>query len=203
MKRTPPDGRQFVRELTARLVTEGSDLVLLAPAVGRWRHAPAVGNLISPGDIIGELSVLGVLYRLRAPADAAGIVTERPGPSLAEIPVPYGAVLMRLDPEASPAGVGPAAAGVGSDGDAGGLTFRTPLSGRFYVRPGPDQDPFVAVGGIVETGQTIALLEVMKTFNRVTYGGEGLPARARVLAIVPADEDDVEEGDVLLRVEPA
>ena len=52
-------------------------------------------------------------------------------------------------------------------------------------------------------GRTVALLEVMKTFNRIAYGGEGLPARAKVLAVVPTDESDVDEGDVLLLVEPA
>ena len=41
----------------------------------------------------------------------------------------------------------------------------------------------------------------MKTFNRVTYGGGDLPARARVVEILVADEDDVTAGQVILTVE--
>ena len=48
------------------------------------------------------------------------------------------------------------------------------------------------------TGQTIGLLEVMKTFNRLVYQGDGLPARALVEKIVPGDGDDVARGDVIL-----
>ncbi len=49
----------------------------------------------------------------------------------------------------------------------------------------------------------MALLEVMKTFNRVQYGGPGLPARARVVRVVPDNESDVDGGDILLELEPA
>jgi hypothetical protein len=52
-----------------------------------------------------------------------------------------------------------------------------------------------------KAGQTVAFLEVMKTFHRVTYGGAGLPEAARVTAIAVADDADVGPGDVLLRLE--
>lgn len=209
MKRRPVDGRMFVPELTAALRAEGAHLELTSPAVGLWRDAPLAGQLVTPGAPLGELEILGQRHRLRAPAGAGtpawsgGLVMERPGPRLARRPVAYGDVLLRLDPEASPAGVGPGADAAAAEADAQGLVFRTPLSGRFYARPAPGEAPFVTVGDVIEAGQAVALLEVMKTFNRITYGAEGLPARARVLAVVPADQDDVDEGDVLLRVEPA
>lgn len=203
MKREHLDGRLFAPELTARARKEGGTTLLLAPAVGLWRSAPLTGSLVTPGAPVGELEILGVRHRLRAPADAAGLVLEPDGPRLARRPVQYDQVLLRLDPEASPAAVGAGGATEAAEADASGVVFRSPLSGRYYARPAPDQPPFVSVGDVVETGQTVALLEVMKTFNRVTYGGDGLPARARVLALGPTDEDDVDEGDVLLRVEPA
>jgi acetyl-CoA carboxylase biotin carboxyl carrier protein len=49
----------------------------------------------------------------------------------------------------------------------------------------------------------VALLEVMKTFNRVQYGGSGLPERARVLRVVPSDGDDLAAGDAILELEDA
>ena len=68
------------------------------------------------------------------------------------------------------------------------LSFPSPSSGRFYARPSPDAPPFVAAGDEVKTGQTVAILEVMKTFNRIAYGGTGLPERARITRVVPEDQ---------------
>jgi len=203
MKRTHVDGRVFVPELEVRARPEGERVQLLAPAVGLWRDAPAPGTLVTPGMPLGALEILGVLHRLRAPAEAAGLVLGSPGPRLARRPVAYGDLLVELDPHGSPAGIGPAAAAEATEAEAAGLSFRSPLSGRFYARPAPGEAAFVTVGDVVEAGQTVALLEVMKTFNRITYGGDGLPARGRVLAVGPDDEADVDEGDVLIRVEPA
>jgi acetyl-CoA carboxylase biotin carboxyl carrier protein len=58
------------------------------------------------------------------------------------------------------------------------------------------------VGDEIATGQTVALLEVMKTFNRLAYGGDGLPERARVKAVLVRDEADVEAGAPILELEP-
>jgi acetyl-CoA carboxylase carboxyltransferase component len=83
------------------------------------------------------------------------------------------------------------------------LAIRAPSSGRFWARPSPEKQSFVSVGDVVTAGQTVCLLEVMKTFHRVAYAGDGLPERARVLAIRPADGDDLAAGDVLIELEPA
>jgi len=53
-------------------------------------------------------------------------------------------------------------------------------------------------GAELTPGTTICLLEVMKTFHRVTYGGPGLPDTARVRRVLVADGDDVNAGDPLL-----
>ncbi|MBZ0116015.1 MAG: hypothetical protein K8H88_03395, partial [Sandaracinaceae bacterium] len=75
---------------------------------------------------------------------------------------------------------------------------RTPLGGRYYARPSPSAQPFVREGDVLEGGETVALIEVMKTFNRVQITGVSLPAR--VLCIVPKDGDDIAVGDVLLEL---
>jgi acetyl-CoA carboxylase biotin carboxyl carrier protein len=206
MKRMPVDGRLFTPELVARARAEGEQVVVTSPAVGLWRDAPAPGTVVTPGANLGELEILGVLHRLRAPEQAVGVVLVRPGPRLARQPVAYDDVLVRLDPSAGVAapaagGAAPTAAAAGREDE--GTYFRSPLSGRYYGQPGPGQPPFVKAGDVIVTGQAVALLEVMKTFNRLAYGGEGLPARARVTAVLVADESDVDEGAPLLWVEPA
>ena len=42
-----------------------------------------------------------------------------------------------------------------------------PLVGTFYAAPSPDQDPFVQAGDRVKKGQTVCLLEAMKTMIEV------------------------------------
>ena len=84
---------------------------------------------------------------------------------------------------------------------ATGLVFRAPTSGRFYGRPSPDKAPFVSIGDELAPGTTICLLEVMKTFNRVTYGGSGLPERAKVREILVVEGADVTAGEPLLTLE--
>lgn len=204
MKRGRPDGRMFVPELVASARTEGDGTIVLgAPAVGLYRHAPAVGALLEAGAVVGELEVLGVSHRLLVPADARGLVLPRSGPALARRPVAFRDELVRLDPHVGERAATTAAAETQATSARAALQFRSPLSGRFYARPGPDQPPFVSVGDVVSRGQTIALLEVMKTFNRLTYGGDGLPERARVVAIHPRDEDDIDEDDAIFDLEPA
>lgn len=203
---TPVDGRAFAPELVARggrMVREGNvRFAVWSPAVGLWRGAPVPGSLVSPGTPLGSLEVLGVLHRLIAPPDVHGIVVESEPRRLARRPVQFGDLLLRLDPAVSGAAV-TATASESTDTGPDGLVFRAPSSGRYYARPSPDRDPFVRIGDIVTQGETVALIEVMKTFHRLAYGGDELPARAKVVHLFPKDGDDVEMGDPLVRVEPA
>ncbi len=188
-------------KLVARAEAVEGLFLLRPPTVGLWRDAPAKGSLVTPGGSIGAIEILGRRVPLFAPQDAAGIITEVFDAGRARSPVDYATVLLRLDPE----GAGEAVAATAAAGDAaeGGVVFPSPMSGRFYAKPAPDQPPFLKVGDVIEEGQAVCLLEVMKTFNRVTYGGPGLPARAKVAAIVPADGDDIDEGAPILRLEEA
>ncbi|MEM6993788.1 MAG: biotin/lipoyl-containing protein [Myxococcota bacterium] len=196
------DGRMFAESLVATATVTDAGIVLRSPTVGMWRDRPAPGSLVRPGDSIGALEVLGVVHRLVAPPDAAGIVVDdASGERLARVPVDASTPLVTLDPKGSVATAGLAVGAQASADDGSGLVFRSPLAGRYYARPAPDEDPFVSVGDVVTQGQTVALLEVMKTFNRITYGGDGLPARAKVVAIVPKDEADIDEDDVVLKLE--
>jgi acetyl-CoA carboxylase biotin carboxyl carrier protein len=90
---------------------------------------------------------------------------------------------------------------VDAQADTAALAFVAPMSGRFYGRPSPEEPPFVVAGATVTRGQTVGLLEVMKTFNRLVYQGDGLPESARVVAVVPEDGADVTRGDPILRLD--
>lgn len=178
---------------------------LLAPAVGLYRGAPEPGALVVPDQAIGAIEVLGVVHHLLAPAGASGLVLpeDTPGPARARRPVGFDDLLLTLDPSATPAELTTAQAGPAAGATVeGAVVLRAPTSGRFYARPGPGKPAFVTEGATLERGQTVGLIEVMKTFSRVLYSGDDLPPRGRVVRICQTDESDVAQGDALLEVEP-
>jgi acetyl-CoA carboxylase biotin carboxyl carrier protein len=173
-----------------------------APAPGWFQLGMVADHLVVPGDRIGELHVLGRVYHLVAPA-VRGLVQLPPGPPLARRAVGYGDLLFRVSAELAAFAPEAAASAVSAVERADlGLVFRAPTSGRFYGRPAPDKPAFVTAGAELTAGTTICLLEVMKTFHRVTYGGPDVPPRARVKELLVADGDDVNAGDPLLALEP-
>lgn len=189
------DSRKTAKTVEARLSRTERGVELRAPGPGYWRAPPKMGVLVRPGDGIGEMEVLGTVTRLCAPKGAFGVVTEIEAPELARAPVDHGTVILVLDPEGVVGGT--AAAEAADAAGSSGPVFETPMGGRYYAKPSPDADPFVRAGDTVSAGQTVALIEVMKTFNRVKYDGEP----AKVVRVVPTDGDDVELGDVLLELE--
>jgi acetyl-CoA carboxylase biotin carboxyl carrier protein len=199
-RRWVEDGRAFRRILVAKSVRlENGHVEIRSPAVGLWRHRPAPGALVMPGTHLGEIEVLGVLHELHADECCHGLViSESPTGRLARVPVDHGQVLVVLDPSASAVINAEAEAEAGPD--SYGLVFRAPSSGRFYSRPAPDKPPFVKEGQTLEEGSTVCLLEIMKTFHRIGYGGPDLPQQARVTRIVPEDGADVEIGDPILEL---
>lgn len=179
----------------------GGMVTLLAPEVGLWREGPPVGRVLRPGDPLGRIERLGRLFPVVVPAGVAGMVTERHGTESARPAVGFKSPLLVVDPSAAGAGADLAPEDAASEET--GMVLRAPMGGRFYLRAGPGKPPFVSVGDVIEEGRTVALLEVMKTFNRVPYGGGGLPSPARVKAILRKDDEDVASGDPILEVEDA
>lgn len=189
--------RLHERAFTAVLRPHGDLFELVAPTPARFRSRLQAGDLVQGGTLLGELEILGQLARVFAPEGAHGVVVA--SHDLARRPVDHGGVLYALDPRIA------ADATTSSTTTAAttelGLVFRAPTSGRFYGRPSPDKPAFVSVGAELSPGTTICLLEVMKTFHRVTFGGAGLPDRARVIQLLVADGADVNAGDALLALE--
>ena len=73
-----------------------------------------------------------------------------------------------------------------------------PLVGTFYTASQPGAKPFVAVGDVVEAGQTVCIVEAMKLMNEVAAAEGG-----KVAEICVEDGDPVEFDQVLMYLEPA
>jgi acetyl-CoA carboxylase biotin carboxyl carrier protein len=70
------------------------------------------------------------------------------------------------------------------------------MVGTLYVAPEPGAAPFVAVGDTVKKGQTLFVIEAMKTMNPVPA-----PKAGKVAKILASNETPVEYGEVLLILE--
>jgi biotin carboxyl carrier protein len=137
-------------------------------------------------------------YRLVLPDGAGGVVGEGVS-ALRVVAVEHGQPLFRLraverewsEPSASKAASGDELA-------AGVHAVVSPTDGVFYRRPSPDAEPFVEVGSRVARGQPVGLVEVMKTFNQIVYGGAGVPDEAEVLEIRCGEAEEVRAGQPLI-----
>ncbi|MGH7212972.1 MAG: acetyl-CoA carboxylase biotin carboxyl carrier protein [Acetobacteraceae bacterium] len=73
----------------------------------------------------------------------------------------------------------------------------SPMVGVVYLLPEPGAAPFVTVGQAVEAGQTLLLIEAMKTFNQIKAPRAGTVAR-----ILVANASPVEYGEPLMLIDP-
>ena len=187
--------------LELQLADEEDGAVLRSPDVGLFTCALPKGSAVAPGEVAGVLTRLAASFELRVPPGAHGVVVSDP-PALVRAPVGFGDVLYRLGP-ASAAGVARARpAERAKPATTAALVLRAPQGGRFYHRSAPGEPPFVAAGTVVEDGQPVGMIEVMKTFSHVTWRATEGVTSARVVKLTVADGADVKSGDVLVELEP-
>jgi acetyl-CoA carboxylase biotin carboxyl carrier protein len=109
-----------------------------------------------------------------APLGAAGVAP----PMAHVVPTPPAAGASEAEPASHPGAV------------------LSPMVGVVYLSPEPGTPPFVAVGQSVAAGQTLLLIEAMKTFNQIRAPKDGTVAR-----ILVANSTPVEYGEALLILE--
>ena len=75
-------------------------------------------------------------------------------------------------------------------------TVSSPMVGTVYLSPAPGARPFIEVGATVKEGQTILIVEAMKTMNQIPA-----PKSGKVVEIVVNDAQPVEYGEALVVIE--
>ena len=68
-------------------------------------------------------------------------------------------------------------------------TVKAPMVGVAYLAPEPGSTPFVRIGDKVKRGQTILLIEAMKTFNNVSANEAGIISEILVSDGQPVEFD--------------
>ncbi|SFO59643.1 acetyl-CoA carboxylase biotin carboxyl carrier protein [Mesorhizobium sp. NFR06] len=139
--------------------------------------------------------------------DLAGILNDT---NLTEIEVELGDLKVRVSrqtqavhavaapiaaaPVAATAQSGAAAAAVAADPSKNAVP--SPMVGTAYLAPSPDAKPFVEIGQKVKEGQTLLIIEAMKTMNQIPS-----PRAGTVTAILIEDAQPVEYGMPLVVLE--
>ncbi|WP_378952388.1 acetyl-CoA carboxylase biotin carboxyl carrier protein [Mesorhizobium sp. ANAO-SY3R2] len=141
--------------------------------------------------------------------DLAGILNDT---NLTEIEVELGDLKVRVSRQAqavhaiaAPAPMQVAApvtvnsapvAAVPAPADVSKNAVPSPMVGTAYLAPSPDAKPFIEVGDTVKEGQTLLIIEAMKTMNQIPS-----PRSGKVTAILVEDAQPVEYGMPLVVVE--
>ena len=74
--------------------------------------------------------------------------------------------------------------------------IKSPMVGTIYLQPEPGSDPFVKIGDKVTKGQTLLIVEAMKTMNDIVAEKDGT-----VKEIIVKNEQPVQFDDPLIIVE--
>jgi acetyl-CoA carboxylase biotin carboxyl carrier protein len=97
-------------------------------------------------------------------------------------------------PHAAPAPSTPAAEAAPTR--AAGDVVKSPMVGSVYLQPNPGAEAFVKIGETVAAGQTLMIIEAMKTMNPIPATKAG-----RLVEILVEDGQPVEFGEPLAVIE--
>ena len=123
---------------------------------------------------------------------------------LSEIEVEHAGLKIRVARELTAAPVNyvqaaapaPAAEAAPAPAAVRGDAVKSPMVGTAYLSPQPGADAFIKVGDTVSAGQTLLIVEAMKTMNPISA-----PKAGKVVEILVADAQPVEFGEPLVVIE--
>ena len=98
-----------------------------------------------------------------------------------------------LAPAPAPAAVAATPAPAVAEPVHAGEVVKSPMVGTVYLQPQPGAPPFARVGDTVSAGQTLLLVEAMKTMNPITA-----PKAGKIIEFLVADAQPVEFGEPLV-----
>jgi biotin carboxyl carrier protein len=185
---------------------EPATLVVASPAVGLADGAPRPGVFLNRFDAVLQVTIAGRRHLLRLPREVHGWVVQAFVPA-GLTAVEFDQPLVRLDPRAGEMDgdqvrAGAAARDSAESGRGDAIVISAPSEGIFYRKPAPDAPCFVEVGATVFSGSVLGLVEVMKCFNQITYGGPGLPSQGEVVRVLAEDSVEVKFGQPLFWIRP-
>lgn len=114
----------------------------------------------------------------------------------AAVPAPVAASAAAPVMPPAPAGAAPAVAEDGTDPAAHPGAVSSPMVGTVYLQPEPGAPEFAKIGDSVAEGDTLLIIEAMKTMNQIPA-----PRSGTIKRILVNDGDPVEFGAPLMIIE--
>ena len=141
--------------------------------------------------ILNDTDLTEIEYK----TDDVKIRVKRGGETVQMVAAPQTAASPAAEPGARPTVPAPATTDSPAPAPDTSDALTSPMVGTAYLRPSPDADPFIEVGTKVKAGDTLLLVEAMKTFNPITADKGGT-----VKSIHIEDGQGVEFGDPLVTI---
>ena len=123
-------------------------------------------------------------------------VSRTPAPVQAYAPAPVAAAAAPAPAAQAGAAAAAAAPTAPAGADVSKNAVPSPMVGTAYGAPAPGAKPFIEVGQTVREGQTLLIIEAMKTMNQIPS-----PRAGTVTAILFEDAQPVEFGEPLVVIE--
>jgi acetyl-CoA carboxylase biotin carboxyl carrier protein len=101
-------------------------------------------------------------------------------------------------PQAVPPAISEADATSNAPDTSNLVTVTAPIVGTFYAAPAPDAPVFAKVGDKVAAGSVLCIIEAMKLMNEIEAEVSGT-----IQEVLVKNEDPVEYGQVLFRIDPS
>jgi acetyl-CoA carboxylase biotin carboxyl carrier protein len=158
--------------------TEGSKMSIKKTGVDQQliRDLAGILNDTNLTEIEVELGDLKVRVSRQAPAAVHAIAAPQAGYAPAAQPAASAAAPAAADPSKN--------------------AVPSPMVGTAYLAPSPDAKAFIEIGQKVKEGQTLLIIEAMKTMNQIPS-----PRAGTVMAILFEDGQPVEYGMPLVVIE--
>ena len=116
--------------------------------------------------------------------------------TVAAAPVQYAAAPAQAAPAPAAAASAPMPSDPATIVSRKGEEVKSPMVGTAYLKPSPEAPPFVQAGDKVKKGQTLLIVEAMKTMNPIAAPRDGV-----VVDIMVGDAQPVEFGEALVLLE--
>jgi len=120
-----------------------------------------------------EITAAPVVQYAAAPMQAAAVATAAPTAAPAAMPSDPATIVAKA-----------------------GETVKSPMVGTVYLQASPEAPPFIKAGDTVKKGQTLLIVEAMKTMNPIQAPRDGV-----VSEVLVGDAQPVEYGEALVLLE--
>jgi acetyl-CoA carboxylase biotin carboxyl carrier protein len=162
------------------------------------KAAPVVKAKPAPAES-GELSLIRKLAEILNETGLTEIELDHKGAKVRVSKTVHATTMMAAPAQMAAAPLvhaAPVAAASAAPAAAPGTPLKSPMVGTAYLAPAPGSPNFVELGGMVKEGQTVLIIEAMKTMNQIVAPKAGKLVQVNIENGVP-----VEFGEILMVIE--